>query len=619
MNFMKKNIRYILLCSLMILSLSFLSACGAKIDTEMKIDKNFKGERIIKATVSSSDLNSYVLTGANGIEETIKSYMPSAMTYKRIDNELGNVEFIFTISFNDLNEYTKKITEILAKNPDNTIVASILYNNKNNEFKKSILFEENFTSKDLLNWLVNGLKAENKVSHSTVSDWMEIGSALLKIDNQQFDVYNNISVNESETTSFDSINVETKVLDNGNFKRTVTFMADKKVIKILNDKGIVLTEYLKKLTPEGAEFVEFKEDNYTKYVVSFESSTSEEIAKNTAKLFNSENSVFTVKYSSYAVNKNIIKIDVDEYIDASYFLDYDSLGLRSDLYLYDNVNIDYKNSKSELYSSVIDNKTYFSYNPNFHDTYNFTFSLPVPFESVELNIATKNNKISEKLVMSINSNLSSTFKEIIEENIKSSIISEKIALDTKNDEGITTYTLAYKDKPQEVSKEFKNFLSVYTGKNVYHEILYKESDSNSKFKTLSTLHINADLSDLAMESVNFNCKASFTKKFEILDGSSIEELDKSTDKNIFSTAKRGVIYFSASEVGINFVSYIVLGIIIILIVLAVVYFIFNKKNIVSSLKNAKEKAKNVDVSSTFVANNQETFIEEQDEDEDEFI
>ncbi len=634
MKAIKKHIRYILLCSLIILSLSFLAACGAKIDTEMKFDKNFKGERIITATIGSSDLNSYVSTGADGIEETIKNYIPDAMIYKRVDKELGDVEFIFTIAFNDLNEYTKKIEEILNKNSDNTIVPTILYNNKNNEFKKSILFDENFSSSDLLNWLVYGLKTENKISHSTVSDWMENGSSSLKIDNQDYYVYSNFSVKESETTSFDSINVETSILDNGKFKRSITFVADEQTIKTLNNKGIVLTEYLKKLSPESSEFIESKEDNYTKYVVSFESSTSEELAANTAKLFNSQNSVFTVNYSSYSDNKNTIKIDVDEYIDASYYLDYDSNSMTSKLYLYDNVSIDNKNSKNDLYSNIIDDKTCFSYNPNFHDTYKFTFSVPVPFESVELNIETNNNKISEKIVMSVSSNLSSLFKEIIEENIKSSITSEKIVLDTKNDDSITAYTLSYKGKPEDVSKEFENFLSTYTGKNAYHEILYNEVKSKSKFKTLSNLQVNADLSDLAMDVVSFNCKASAARKFEILDSSNIEESDKSTNKNIISTSKSGVINFAALEVGINLVSYIVLIFIIVLVAFILWYLIFYKKSIISSFTSIKEKAKSINISNTFnnIKNNhtkdkelalnssdEEAFVQKQEESEDEFI
>ena len=91
---------------------------------------------------------------------------------------------------------------------------------------------------------------------------------------------------------------------------------------------------------------------------------------------------------------------------------------------------------------------------------------------------------------------------------------------------------------------------------------------------------------------------------------SYKKLDKSTNKNIISTAKGGVIHFSALEVGINFVSFIVLGFVIILIALVVWYFIVHKKNIVSSFNKVKEKAENY---------NGEAITEEQDEDEDEFI
>ena len=90
MNYLKKYIRHVILCSVLILSLFLFTACGAKINTEMNIDKNFKGERIITALIKSSDLKSYVSTGADGIEETVKNYIPAAMSYKRVDKESGD-------------------------------------------------------------------------------------------------------------------------------------------------------------------------------------------------------------------------------------------------------------------------------------------------------------------------------------------------------------------------------------------------------------------------------------------------------------------------------------------------------------------------------------------------
>ena len=46
MNDIKRNTKNLFLSSIIIFSLFLLSACGAKVNTEMRIDKNFKGERI---------------------------------------------------------------------------------------------------------------------------------------------------------------------------------------------------------------------------------------------------------------------------------------------------------------------------------------------------------------------------------------------------------------------------------------------------------------------------------------------------------------------------------------------------------------------------------------------
>lgn len=612
MKHLKKYIRHVILCSLLILSLFLFTACGAKINTEMKIDKNFKGERIITALIKSSDLKSYVPTGADGIEETVKNYIPATMSYKRVDKESGDTEFIFNISFENLEDYTKKIAQILGKNQEQ---ANIVYDNKSNEFKRSILFEENFSSNDLLNWLVYGLKTENKVSHSTVSDWMEIGTSSLKIDNQDFNVNGNFSVKQSESTSFDRINVATELLDNGNFKRSITFLVHEKNLKLLNDRGIILSEYLKNLSPKDSVFEESKEDKHTKYIVSFETKTSEELCSITDKLFSSQNSVFAINYSSYEDNKNNVKIDLDEYIDASYYLDYDSKKLTSEVYLYDNLFVDYKNTQKDLYMNKIEDKTVFSYSPNFYDTYKFTFSLPIQFQTVKLDIDVNKNKISEKLAMTVSNKLPDNLTKIIENNIKSSIESGKIDLDIKNEENSVTYILSLKAEPEELSSEFKNFLSSFTGNNVNHEIIYNKVESRSKFKTMHSLEVVANLSGLTTESMSFYCKPSTAKKLEILDTSSIEELTESTSKNVAATIRGGYVRFYALEVGINFVSLIILALLIIILVLVLWYFISHREKIKALFEGIKEKQHNVALTDT----NEVNLNQDDEEDEDEFI
>lgn len=627
---LKKCKKYVLLSSLLILVLLIFTACGAVINTEMSFNKDFKGERILTAFVKSSDIRSYVPTGADGIEEAIKKYIPESMTYKRIDKESNDVEFIFSINFNDLEDYTKKVTQILNKNPDNTIQASILYDNKNNEFKKNVLFEENFSSKDLLAWLAYALKTENIVNDSNTSNWMEIGTSSLKIENQDYDVYGNFQVKESESTSFDKINVLTEILENGKLKRSITFLMDEKNVKILEGRGIIISEYLKKLSPENSYFEESKEDKNIKYLISFESETFQELSSNTDKLFNSQNSIFAINYSSYDDSKNSIKIDVNEYIDASYYLDYDSNKLKSDIYLYENMFVDFKNADNEIYENKIDDRSVFSYNPNFHDAYKFTFSLPIKFQNVSLYIDVNKDKMSEKLTMSLNGKLPNTLTEIIEGNIKSSIESEKISVDMKKEENAITYILSLTASPGELSNEFKRFLLNYTGNNLNHEMSYTKLKSKSIFKTQNSLNIDVDLFGLNAEKLNFYCKPSPAKSFEILKNSNIELIENSKGKSVTSELNGSRIRFYALEVGINWISVIISVILIVILILILWYAILQREKIKTWFRTVNKnqgitiaRRSNSSIDSENILDKSVTLTdtseENTDQDEDEFI
>lgn len=639
MKYIKKCKKYILVSILIILILLVFTACGAEINTEMKFDKNFKGERTITAFIKKTDLNNYVPTGADGIEDVIKRYIPESVSYKRIDKGEGDTEFVFYISFDNLEDYTKKITEILNKNPDNTIKANIIYENKNNEFKKSMLFEENFSSNDLLSWLVYGLKAEGTVSHSFSSQWIEQGKSLLKIENQDYNVSGNFRVKESELSSFDKINVMTEILESGNFKRKITFLMADKNNKILSDRGLVVADYLKGILPENAELEEVKEESNIKYIISFETETANELSLYTDRLFNSQNSFFSINYSSYENRKDVVRLDVEECIDASYYLNYDSNNLKSDIYFYGNMSLDFDNTINNIHINNLYDNSAFSYNPSSYDIHKFTFSLPIQPQNLSLGIDLNNNNISEKLSMSISRSFPDELIEIIEDNIKSSIDSDKIKLDIKKEENLIVYTLSLNDTIDEVSKEFKRFLSNYLGHNINHEISYREIDSKSVFKRDYSLNIIVDLSRFNANKINFYCKPVLTRKFEILESSNITELESSTNRSVVSEVNGGIIHFYALETGIKFISVIILLLSIIVLAIILCYIIMKRDKIKSLFKKInKRKLVSADIEKSIDAigvmdtigtmglNDESVALTdtsdeeiEQDEDEDEFI
>lgn len=591
MEYLKKCKKQFLLSSLMIIILLIFTACGAVVNTDMKIDKNFKGQRTITAYIKKSDLKSYVSKGADGIEAVIEKYIPESLSYKRDDKTSGDVEFTFIINFNNLEDYTNKIVDILNKNPDNMIKAKILYNNKNNEFNKNLLFKENFSSNDLLAWLVYGLKTDNIVSNSSVSQWMEEVGISLTIDNQKYNVNSNISINESESTSFDSINILTEILENGSLKRTMTFAMNSNNLKILKDRGLVVSDYLRKLSPETADFKENKDENGIKYIISFESKTSKELSASTDKLLNSKDTIFTVKYSSYEDKKNTVRIDVEEYLDASYYIDFDSNKLESDIRLYDNAQIDFINTNNSLFIEDIVNKEIIKYYPNFQDAYKFTFSLPIKFKNLSLSIEVNKDNITEKLAMSVRGNVAEEMAKVIESNIKSSVDSDKIELDVQNEEDAITYLLSLEASIEELSHEFKSFLSNYTSSDVNHEILYSEIKSRSAFRTENSLNVNADFEKMNADSINFYCKASSAKKLEIVEASMIEELNNSTNKSIAAKLKGGTLSFYAIETETKLAPVIILIISIIALMIITLVIISNRSKIINLFKNIKIKQK----------------------------
>jgi hypothetical protein len=597
----------------MILVLLTFTACGAEINTEMKFDKDFKGERTVAAYIKSADLRSYVSTGADGVEDVIKKYIPDSLSYNRSDYKSGDVEFTFIIKFNDLEDYIKKVTQILNKNPDNTITAQISYENENNEFIKKLMFEENFTSNDLLAWLVYGLKAENTVNYSSVRDWMETGNASLTIDNQEYDVYDYLYVKKSESTSFESINVFTEIIENGNFKRNITFLMNERNIKLLKDRGLNVAEYLKNISPKNANFEEVKEGELIKYIVSFESKTSQEISISTNKLFNRNNTVFNINYSSYKNNKNTIRIDVEEYIDASYYLSSVKDSMYCDIYLHNDMQIDFSNSSNIIDIRKTENNQVFRYDPNFKDMYKFTFSLPIEFKSASLNIDVNKNIITERLALIASGNLPESITKIIEANIKSSIESDKIKLDVKKEKSDISYTLSLNGTPEEVSHEFKGFLKNYIGNSVNHEILRTELKSKSAFKTEHSLSVVADLQKLNAKNIEFYCKPSNHKKFEFIESSNTSELDNSTNKGIASKVNGGIIRFNAIETGTKTSSVVVLIITIIIIAVIALFIIANRDRLKLMFRNTSLNQK------TYVTSNKKTVItntnEEQEEDE----
>lgn len=135
----------------MILGLSILvGGCGIKFDTTLQITKEQSGKREIKCSLRKADVDNYVTEGLDGLIYIIRQNIPDDMDYD-ITSEGQDLVLTFQITFANLLEYQEKTSHILEVQSERLMVC------RNNELGDIIQIWEDFTSKDLMGWLIKGL------------------------------------------------------------------------------------------------------------------------------------------------------------------------------------------------------------------------------------------------------------------------------------------------------------------------------------------------------------------------------------------------------------------------------------------------------------------------------
>ena len=85
-----------------------LAGCGAVINTELTVDKNFAGQRTITLEISNSDVNQYVTGGLAALKSVADSKIPAGLTCAT--SASGDKSYItFVLAFSNLNGYRSKV------------------------------------------------------------------------------------------------------------------------------------------------------------------------------------------------------------------------------------------------------------------------------------------------------------------------------------------------------------------------------------------------------------------------------------------------------------------------------------------------------------------------------
>lgn len=482
--------KIVLLLTSLLLIICVLTGCGAKINTELSITKDFSGQRKIDVIIENDDLSENVTGGINALKAVADSKIPKEMSCVLTAVDGGSC-LTFTIDFKNIDDYRNKIVAIISAGSNEELMPEIEYENLNTVFKKGVKLDENFTSFDLLQWYFDAVKAANIITYDDTSDWYEIGDSKIIVDTVEYDSGSELSIDEQELCCLENIEVKTILNIDGTFSREFKFLAYDSTVEELSEKGCNLSSYISKLALEGDTYSENTSESLNEYIITVKAADAKQLVERTNKILQTSND-FSIKIQLNEQKTGNANIKIEEKLDGSFYLDYDNDSpLRSTIELFDNCSL-----KQTGENDVTVNNDVLKYYPSSASKYSFDLDWKISFSSIEIvSDISSNDKARIDFVF--------TSEETLQEDLKKSAIEALKTCCGENGEfkeNGDVATISFSGSIEELNDKINSFIQYNDTKQVegksYFEINFSKSETSSNFTNAYTGDITYDLSPI---------------------------------------------------------------------------------------------------------------------------
>ena len=256
--------RWMFLAVLLTIAALILSACGAKIETQLGLESAEKGTRTMQVSFNLKDNKDKIKGGSEALDASIRKHLPSGLEYGGIQSDGDKARATLTIPFSSVEEYRTKVASIL-KAAGSDIDPQISIINSEQGLVKGIQVKENFTSKNLLGWVPEALVVDGVVSSSDKNNvFTSDGDTTVKLGDKT--VKNSggstISAKDVQDRGFKSVQVDVEEKNDG-YKVMVSFVAQ----EIMNSEtSSAVDAYLNQVKPEGSELKKGLESSQATYM-----------------------------------------------------------------------------------------------------------------------------------------------------------------------------------------------------------------------------------------------------------------------------------------------------------------------------------------------------------------
>lgn len=289
----------------LLFSLLLLCGCGVNLTSTVKLNKDFSGTRVMSCTFSSRDFNTYFKGSKKDLNQLIKESCPEALTYTSSSKD-GNDTYTFRLRFSSLNDYKKKVSDLLNFSPE------ITYEYGDSPFVSGLIYKENFTSKDLMTWLYTALYEGKYIDKNSSSDLWDLKSTEISFLGKTYETKDKINIDEMSYVSLSSIDIDTKTKESGKLARTIRFHIPQKTLD--QNTGKIRSYFA------GNDITWENTSNGKTLCISFDANNFSDLAQKTRAVLHSKNSFGTYSSTCSKDNPFTLNINYKESLDVSHFI-----------------------------------------------------------------------------------------------------------------------------------------------------------------------------------------------------------------------------------------------------------------------------------------------------------
>ena len=255
--------RWMFLAVLLTIAALILSACGAKIETQLGLESAEKGTRTMLVSFNLKDNKDKIKGGSEALDASVRKHLPEGLEYGGIQSEGDKARATFTIPFSSVDEYRNKVASILKAAGSKTEPTVTILNTEQG-LVQGIQVKENFSSKELLDWLPEALVVDGVIESSNKNSVFNSSGSETTVKFGEKEVKNSggstISAKDVQDRGFKAMVLELQEKDGG-YSVMVSFVAK----EIMNtETASAVDAYLNQVKPEGSELKKGLESSQAK-------------------------------------------------------------------------------------------------------------------------------------------------------------------------------------------------------------------------------------------------------------------------------------------------------------------------------------------------------------------